>query len=311
MRKILFLTTLNLATNPRLYKEINLALQAGYQVEVICFKFNNWSRQINEGLKLQLGHIKIIMIPAGRDNFFTWLLSVTTETMWRFFGKLFLLPTPALSQAISRRSNLLIQALNKVSKPDLVIGHNPGAMWPTVKAAQKFNCRVGFDVEDYHSGEGKNRHLKTLVYRLMGELLPKMDYVSFAAPMILQEVKADLDIDSNNWFTVLNYFPASEFSEPGSNNDGPVKLVWFSQNISYGRGLQLIVPFVLLQRGAVELHLIGNVKVDFYENYLKDIPHIFIHAPMQQVELHKALAQFDIGLALDTPTDKNRDLTLS
>ena len=143
-KKILFLTTLNLATNPRLVKEIKLACSSGYAAEVICFEFDNWSKELNESTKRQLGSVKIFVIPAGRRPFFYWVQSVFTERFYRLIGKLVSLPAPLLSQAVSRRSNLLIKALHKVSKPDCVIGHNPGAFWPTMFAGKIFNCKTGY-----------------------------------------------------------------------------------------------------------------------------------------------------------------------
>ncbi len=258
-----------------------------------------------------MGNVKIISIPAGRSPFISWCWSVVTETVFRLLGKYFSLPVPALSQAVSRRSNLIIKELQKVSKPDWVIGHNPGAMWPAIKAAKKFTCNVGFDVEDYHPGEGNNKYLQKLSKQLMTALLPQMNYVSFAAPLILQQVKRDINIAKANWFTVLNYFPASEFGQPTGGNEGPVKLVWFSQNISAGRGLELILPFVKKATGRLELHLIGNPDPYLFENYFKHISNIIIHAPMNQKDLHHSLGQYDIGLALEPAKDINNGLALS
>ena len=38
-------------------------------------------------------------------------------------------------------------------KPDLVIGHNPGALGPLVEIGNKLNVPMLFDAEDYHRGE--------------------------------------------------------------------------------------------------------------------------------------------------------------
>ena len=191
------------------------------------------------------------------------------------------------------------------------IGHNPGAMLPTLIAAKKFNCKAGFDVEDYHSEEGMDKKLQMLTKKLMVNLLPQFNYVSFAAPLILEQVKVDVVIESAPWFTVLNYFSKSEFYEPLNLGIGPVKMVWFSQNINAGRGLELILPFVKQNCFTVELHLIGNLNQDFHEHNLRNFDNIIFHLPMQQSELHKILAQFDIGLALDIPVDRNRDLAIT
>lgn len=308
--KILFLTTHNLATNPRLVKEIRLALKNGFLLELICFEFDNWSKDLNTLLKNEFAGVKIISIPAGRKPFIPWILSGAAEWFYRKRTSSLSANNKYLSKAISRRSQLLINALNKVSKPDLVIGHNPGALYPAFYAAQKFLCRVGFDVEDYHPGEGDDRHLQNLSKKLMQDLLKKMDYVSFASPLIRDEVRKDLGSEGNNWITVLNYFPASEFVAPAPT-DGPVKLVWFSQNIAAGRGLELILPTLIILGDKVELHLFGQVNQHFYETNLKGINNIIIHDPIPQKELYKKLREFDIGLALEPAKDKNNELAIS
>jgi hypothetical protein len=309
--KVLFLTTHNLATNPRVLKEIRLALSAGYSVELICFEFDNWSKGLNDKLKIHLENVKIITIPAGRTPFFYWITSVIGESVFRFLGKFISLPIPLLSQAVSRRSNLILMALKKVSQPDWVIGHNPGALGPTLFAAEKFKCYAGFDVEDYHPGEGTDFNLKSLLKQLLVKILPQMDYVSYASPLILEAVKSDLNSDILNSVTLLNYFPAEEFKKPVILNSGPVKLVWFSQNINSGRGLEFILPYLQQELNNVELHLIGNLNPDFYETSLKLIPNIIIHDSMSQKSLHQQLGDFDIGLALDSVQDVNYNLAIT
>lgn len=309
--KILFITTHNLATNPRLVKEVKLALQNRYQVEVICFEFNNWSRQINERIKLELTGATLFTIPAGRSAFFNWGFTVFAEKLCRIMGRFVSLPLPALSQAISRRSYLMIKELNKATKPDWVIGHNPGALWPCYKAAKMFNCKAGFDVEDYHPGEGHNRLMQRLTSKLMSKLLPRMDYVSFASPLIMEAVQHITPTTGKKWFLLMNYFPASEFTVPEQMNAGRFKLVWFSQNINAGRGLELVLPYIRQNSEKVELHLFGNMNEAFYNSSLAGIDNVFIHAPLPQHELHAALVTYDAGLALEPAKDKNNELAVS
>lgn len=309
--RILFITTHNLATNPRLYKEVLLAKEAGYSVEILCFEFNNWSKKNNDFLIQQLGEIKVNRLDADRTKFGSWLWSVILEKAFRCFGRLVPLTAASLSQAVSRRSVLLTRAIQGVTRPDIVIGHNPGAMWATFSAAKKFNCRAGFDVEDYHPGEGTDTNLQKITKQLMGKLLPIYNYVSFASPLILNEFEIYNKDNSRAWFSVLNYFPKAQFREPSIVGSGPIKMVWFSQNINVGRGLELILTFVKKNINNVELHLIGNLDKKFYEKELKNISNIFIHLPIQQIELHDKLSNFDIGLALEPAKDLNNDLAIS
>ena len=288
-----------------------MGLKAGHQIEIICFEFNNWSKTNNDRLIQALVNVKIIKIDAGRSDFFSWGWSLFSEKICRIICKLFISNLDILSQGVSRRSVLLGRALNKVNKPDIVIGHTPGALWPTMKAAKKFNCRAGFDVEDYHPGEGNDKKLQALTKQLMIKLIPKFNYVSFASPLILKQVQQDTGKQHSSWYTILNYFPKAEFQEPVKLNEGPIKMVWFSQNINAGRGLELILPFIKNNIGKVELHLFGHLNQIFYEKNLYNIANIIIHLPMLQTDLHKTLHNFDLGLALDVPVDINRDMVIT
>lgn len=311
MKKILFITTHNLAANPRLVKEIQLAVDNGFSVEVVCFVFRNWSFDANKILIEQFSSLGVQFhcIEAGREAKLNWLRSAIKEKYNRFIAGVFNLKGAGLSVAVSRRSILLQKAIQKIKSADLVIGHNPGALYPTFYASKKFNCKAGFDVEDYHPGEGNNPFLQKLTKQLMQELLPKMDYVSFASPLIKEEVKKDLGTEGKNWFTLLNYFPSMEFVAPAPI-EGPLKLVWFSQNISFNRGLEQLIP-VLKNNEQVELHLFGNCDEEFKIQWFLEINNIVLHSSLPQAQLHKQLANFDIGLALEPGKDLNNELAIS
>lgn len=306
--KILFLSTHNFATNPRFVKEVKLALDKGFEVEIICFEFNNWSYSFNQQLKEQLSAAKITIIPANRRPFWPWISSVLTEQTNRFLGKLLPLNGKRLSQAVSRRSNLLIREIRKKKGPyDLVVGHNPGALFPAWFAGNLFNCNSGFDIEDYHPGEGNNRERILELEKLLTENLPKMSYLTFASSAIRQKIQTLVPVDGP---VVMNYFPAEEFLRPIQQNSGTLKLVWFSQNIASNRGLEYIIP-ALSSLKNIELHLYGNCEPSFKSTFLNNFKNVFLHPAMRQHELHNELKNYDIGLAVEPGKDVNNDLAVS
>ncbi len=309
---ILFISTHNLASNPRLVKEMQLALDNGFTVEVICFRFRNWSYAINHRLldSFRARAVKFHCIEAGKEGGMGWFFSVLYEKYYRLAARIYKLKGYKLAMAVSRRNYLLIRALKKIKQADRVIGHNPGALYATAFAAKKLKASAGFDVEDYHPGEGHDIFLQGLTRQFMQELLPAMDYVSFAAPLIREAVKNDVGMEGSNWITVMNYFPAAEFVAP-KNIEGPLQLVWFSQNISGGRGLEYILPVFKNFTGQIELHLYGHVDESFYETHVKGIENVLLHKPVPQKELHSGLSSFDIGLALEPKKDLNNDLAVS
>lgn len=313
--KILFITTLNLATNPRLVKEIRLALGSGYEVDVICFEFNNWSYEFNLALRTEFTNrnINFIVIPAGRKPFFPWAISVFWEKFYRAIGTFIPLPLHLQSMGVSRRSGLLVKTLKTINGHfDLVIGHNPGALYPAYFIAKKMETKAGFDVEDYHPGEGDNKNEQALTFSLMKTLLPKMDYVSFAAPLIKEKHIKDCSKEGSNWITILNYFSGTDFVYEKKKNDaGILKLVWFSQNIDYKRGLEQIIPVLDKYKDKIQLTLIGNCKETFANEFLYRRPHIKIIPPLEQKKLHQLIQSFDIGLAIEPGKDKNNFIALA
>jgi hypothetical protein len=312
-RKLLFITTHNLATNPRLVKELQLAVSLKYKVTVICFEFDNWSKQLNEEIKSRFTDIDFYSLEAGRKHFFSWFLSVAEEKIYRFLGKYFSLSDKRLSQAVSRRSNLIINEIKKIKEADLVIGHNPGAIYPSIVAAQQFNCKAGFDVEDYHAGEGNDVYLQKLTLNLMKRNLPSFTYLSFASLPIQKKCLDEINLDEKtNCLTVLNYFNSDEFIQPIQITANKLRLIWFSQNIDINRGLEHIIPIVKKYSDCIELHLIGNLSQRF-EEILKNNQEILTHhSPMSQLSLHQKLSEFDIGLAAeDFEKETNRNLCLT
>lgn len=279
---------------------------------MICFEFNNWSYAFNQQIKDEFTTAGVVLhvLQAGRKPFTTWLLSVATEKIARMVSRFVPVKKHLLAMAGSRRSSLVLSALKKIKNADWVIGHNPGTLWPTLKAAEKFNCQAGFDVEDYHSGEGNNVHLQNLTKRLLQQVLPQMNYVSFAAPLFRKEVSNDLGGEGKNWITILNYFPEGEFEHPMGIEE-PLKLVWFSQNIGSGRGLEFVLPVIKSLGGEAELHLIGNINSGFYNQHVKGVDNIHVHTSIPQKELHSQLRNYDVGLALEMATDRNRELCLT
>jgi hypothetical protein len=313
LKNILFLSTHNLATNPRLVKEIELALMHGFKVTVLCCGFNNWSFDNNERLKkVLLPKINYQEIAATRKPFAAWFLSSVLFQLSAFLLKFLPGNVFWLSVRSNKRSWLLMIALQKMKyKADLVIAHNPGSFYPAMRYAQKRNIAYGIDLEDYHPGETNDPDMQRVLKQLQQRTLPAAWYVSAASPLIAEYVNADLSNPLPEVLELLNYFDKEEFVQPVPNQSSQLQLVWFSQNIAGGRGLEEILP-VVKKNQHVLLHLYGHLQEDFYRSHLVGIPNILIHAAMPQGMLHKELSKYDVGLALEKPgSNLNRDICVT
>jgi hypothetical protein len=312
---LLFISSVNLTTNPRIYKEIELASQLGYKITFIGFKLGNWSDEGDEKIRGRMPAVRFVYLDATRNNYLSWLYFSLYFLFTRIIWPMFPRSLKLTALAHSKRTLPMLRLLKKENnvKYDLVVAHTLASLYPSVMFSKKNQCPFSFDVEDYHPGESIESDAGREKVRrefLMRELLPGAQYISAASPLIAGNVEAL--VKQSTVKTVLNYFPSGEFSEPVLPGTDKIKLVWFSQNINAGRGLELILAIWDSVKSDFELTLIGKLDDDFAKNWLKDHNDIIVRSPMAQKELHHELSAFDAGLAIDVSNDDyNRELAIT
>ncbi|NJO88494.1 MAG: hypothetical protein HC831_05655 [Chloroflexia bacterium] len=192
MPKLLFVTTTNLSTNPRLLKELKLASENGYECTFIGFKLGNWSDKTEQEHSKSFDKVKSIYLSAHKESFIDWIVATL---VWKFslsLAMVFDKSRKVSAYAHNKRTWQLTRKLNKIKKDfDLVIAHNLGSLYPAFVFSKKSNIPFAFDIEDYHPGEKCSPAEKHRRELLMRKLLPKAGYVSYASPLIGQ-YSADL-----------------------------------------------------------------------------------------------------------------------
>lgn len=305
MKHILFITSTNLASNPRCLKEVRLAVANGFTVSVIAFEMDNWTKPKEQLIREGMPTVNFHYIPAGRKPFMPWLMAVMQEKYSQRLSRLGGKGFNITATAVNRRSALIMKLLRrKKIAADLVIAHNPGAFYP----AAKYGVPYAVDVEDYHPGESHDPLMQDLQKRLLQLTLPGAQYVSFASSPIMKQVSSIVASKDN--FVIDNIFPASDFPQPATSS-GPLQLLWFSQNIDVSRGLEQLLPALDAFAADINLILIGNLKQDFYEQYLAHRKYVIIQHPVTSEELHQMAGRYDIGLAIEPGKDLNNKLALS
>jgi hypothetical protein len=371
MPNLLFLTTTNLSTNPRLLKELKLANENGYDCTFVGFKLGNWSDKTeNEHLK-SLKNVRTYYLSAGistHSGISTTLndlqqplversrnpetersrsqrsFRLRSMALWRwlsvvearylttlisklsiFLNKIFRKSLKLNAYAHNKRTWQLVKALKK-QKGDfnLVIAHNLGALYPAYKFVKKKNIPFAFDIEDYHPGEKCSPTEKHRRELLMQKILPKAAYVSYASPLIgkysfdlINKINLGLSSSPSGRgrearVLINNSFSKNEFELKESQAE-KLQLIWFSQNIAHGRGLELIIPVLAKFKDKVQLTLVGNLYNDFEASFLKNyLDFISFTPPLPQKELNQLLCRFDVGLAIElSSADFNRDICLT
>jgi len=308
---ILFLTTVSLTANPRILKEVELAYRHGYPATVVLFRIGNWGDENDRQLMRRFPGVRFILLSALRRPFGMWLLSSVLERAARLACRFVDLPS-VNAMASGKRYLLLRRAVAGLDgRFDWVVAHNPAAFHAALLASRRFGARLGIDVEDYHPAETSDPHLAKALRALLRDCLAGADYVSYASPLIREACDRETARPSGRSAVLLNSFPRSEFPVPAASPSGPLRLVWFSQHVTGGRGLELVIPAVAAAFGAVELHLFGLPDADFRRQHLERVSNIFLHGTLPQAELHAALTAYDVGLAIDVLSDGNRDLAVT
>lgn len=317
MKRIVFLTSTNLACNPRCLKEVELACELGYQVAVYEFEFDNWTKEIEAKIRSRLHNVDFYSIQTSRKSLLPWLVTAIIERMARGVYRLGWRPGFISAIATSKRSFSLYAALKKDHlQCDLIIAHNPGAFYPALWLSNKTGAPFAIDIEDFHPGENNEPIVSKSVKDTMKYCLPGACYVSFASPLIQKATLKLLPANNFSSIVVNNVFSAKEFPIPFSAEErtvnNKVNLVWFSQYISFSRGLEDVLPLLAQYSEWLQLTLIGNIDIQFKKEILDKYNFITIKEPVSQEVLNAELVKYDVGLAIESVnSDENRKICLT
>jgi hypothetical protein len=310
-KRIVLITTGQPASNPRLVKEADALVNAGYEVQVLYSYWAPWAQEVDKTILPQAGWTGRLCGGSPQDQ--PWVYFWTR--LRRKVSALLPDYLPAIRRAFCRSYDELLSAALK-SKADLYIAHNLGALPVAAEAARRNSSLYAFDAEDYHRGEQDTESpFFTQVSRLEDRYLPGTVYRSAASPMIAeayQKVYSGMD-----FHVLLNTFPlALQPAFRKGDSDKPLKLFWFSQTIGLDRGLQeLIKALDLLPDVPVEVALLGNVSTEIRHELEEGLQHqthtINFYGPDSEGNLFQLSANCDIGLGLERSTPHNRDICLT
>lgn len=309
---MLLITSTNLACNPRCLKELRLLIALQAKVTVLAFNLHNWTTSKEVTLNKEFTAVTFHYLETTKKDFYNWVVSSVIEKMAGLFSKLLPQSVFWASVAVSKRSWLLLQWLKKTNcNPDFIIAHNPPAFYPAYWFANKKNIPFAIDVEDYHPGENLPKSVKNGVTTLMKSLLPKAKYISFAAPLIMNESIRLVGPAIKSSIVVNNFFSEKDFVNIPIEFYEKLQLIWFSQNIDFNRGLEEMLDVLTDYEDEIALTVIGNPKQLFCDKYLYNKKNIEIINSLPALELIKMMNKFDVGLALEPGKDLNNDIALS
>lgn len=324
-RRICLVTTGHPSTNPRMVKEADALVEAGYEVRVVACKVIQWADRADAAF-------------AGR----AWW-----PPAWVRFGSC---ASPARRAWLRLRRRAALAAVSRglggaavkeramhyvvpelarsagAVPADLYIAHNLEALPAAMHAARRHRGRLAFDAEDYHRGEftdaEANEPTAELTRWAEERYMPACHYVTASSEGIGRAYAERLGIDAP--VTVLNTFPLSDRTVPvdeaelaRERDPRTVSLYWCSQTIGAGRGLEVAVEALTLLGNHVVLTLRGAWAAG-YEAQLRGLAaarqvgdRLRYLPPCHSPEVVRRTGCHDIGLALESPSTINHDLCVS
>ena len=319
--KIILITSGQPSLNPRLVKEADALVEAGYQVEVIYQYWNSWATILDDKL-LPQKKWKATRIGGDPVNEKTtyWYTRIGLKVGQKLI-KLFGFGGGLAELAIGRCTYQLIEkAKNTVS--DIYIAHNLSALPAAVLAAKYNHAKSGFDAEDLHryemSSDDLNNDVRLKKY-LEERYFPSLNYLTTSSPEITKKYETLFPI--LKFKTLLNVFSSFDVELAFKNNkQESLKLFWFSQTVGLFRGIQDVLGALkILEQEKIEFHILGFLSQDIkteLDQIIKNLqfintPKIIFHPPIDSTELINFASKFDIGLATESGFSINNDLALS
>lgn len=325
------ITTGHLSTNPRMVKEVEAIVEAGYRVRVIACKYLQWANDADHRTLDVDSHdrLKITFVKFGPLSGF---YRRNTRRFWQRFALLRCAKKkgeldPWLAAAAIHPATLdVLKEACKV-RARLFIAHNLAALPAAFTAAQKSHARLGFDAEDFHSGEFDESDQAAsvtfhCVQRVEEHFLPLCNYVSAAANGIGERYAQLFGIEKPT--TILNVFPRSHrdalIAEESCKLEKPIgtiSLFWFSQTIGPKRGLEYVMRALQYLPTNVILSLRGKWANGYREQFMLQAQQAGVRNRILELpvcppdELVARCKLHDIGIAFEIPHCENRDLCVS
>lgn len=315
MRTVVILTASPLCRNPRVVKEATTLGGAGYDVTVLTLATHERFARLDEALCAGLPFRRVALDYYGRGlpaRARAWLRRAETRLARSMVTRFGFETAGALGPARA------LLALAMRHPADLTIVHTEIPTWVATRL-HRAGRRIAVDFEDWYSedllpADRRGRPMQLLRAAEM-EAFHAAAYVSATSQSMADGLRAAFG--GAVPLVLRNVFPLQPIARPHRPaGDAPPRLVWFSQTIGPGRGLEAFVRAWARTATASQLVLLGDLRDGFGDTLQQSVPperrqDLTILPPVPPGDLPTKLAEFDLGLALEQRVPRNRDLTIT
>lgn len=316
---VCLITPGHLASTPRLLKEADALVAAGYRVHVVA------GRHYQPADPLDTAILKEAQWSCTRVDARTFPAAFARK-LFRRFARAIISRTGNASLRIAacaqHAESIHLSAVSSKIPAQLYIGHCLAGLSAAALAAHRRNVPYGFDAEDFHDWETfeimRSKSATTAGRILQSQLLPACVHLTAASPLIAETLQRHYHVTAR---VLLNVFPRAMAPlvpvDPGPISSArPARLYWFSQTIGPGRGLEPLLAALGRMHVPAELHLRGFVAPDYAAQLQRlaagvgSLP-LCCHPPAPAAEMARLAASADLGLSIEESAPPNRDLCLT
>ena len=200
---------------------------------------------------------------------------------------------------------------------DWFIAHTQPALPAAAAAARRWNAHLGFDCEDLlaETGDRFSEANRLIEQRY----LRQCDYITATSNVMAEHLASTRNIPPP--VVLYNVFPLSlaEGMQPPRERPAhsKLRLHWVSQTIGPDRGLEDAFEACASLAGQVEIHLRGRasehqtIEMTALAERWGVAPCLKFHPLIDHDELIRSMAEYDVGLALERPQNRNYNLTVT
>ena len=319
VRKVCIIGSGSLASNPRLLKEADALQEAGYEVTVVYCDYTDALRAADDEIVRSVPW-QVRRVQRPRLERYTTRLARQAARMLGRCGVS--VPVALAAEAYGGPSRALRRAAKDIAA-DLYVAHYVPSLPAAAAAARRRGALLGFDAEDFHSGEGTVGADETLrmemVERIEGAALPSCAYVTAASPLIgcAYAERYRIDVPA----TVLNVFPLAmapkAVDRANAGSGGGLRAYWFSQTIGLDRGLQSFIEAMSHAKTTVTLDIRGSNRWGHGDKLMAMAADLGLKGritllPLAPPDRMAVLAApYDLGLSFETDVTESRRLCLT
>ena len=318
---IVIVSGIQIINNPRVKKEADALAEAGNNVIVIDAIFTSKSKELTKDILEGAKWINSPVIDLTDGKRLTRILFFYARVklkLLRLLKAILNIETPGSLGYFVKPMYYKAKKLNA----DLYIVHLEQALWSGVRLIEN-GYRVAVDIEDWYSEDGlieDRRYRPTKLIKKYESFLLKKCCYSTTTSCALADTLSNVYHCARPEVVYNSYDDVKKKEKCNYNlgikpNKSP-SIVWFSQTIGPGRGLEILIKALNELNSAFQLNIIGNAREGYKESLLSianDVTKskINFYQQVSQSILQDNLRNHDIGYCGELSDCLNHDLTIS